>query len=112
MKLFPTKFIARHQAKLLFLVLWSHVTLLNLFYVTYSGPIFFWDKAIQPYTQIIHLMVALVAIGFYFVLRKLMQRFNVSKNAKPLRASVLASAYSPKNSSSQSCNSSLKRTEK
>ncbi|MBU2871225.1 hypothetical protein [Colwellia sp. E2M01] len=92
MKLFPTKFIIRHQEKLLFIVLLGHVTLLNLFYVTYNGPIFFWAESLQFYTQFIHLMVAAITMGFYFILLKLTKRFNLSKKTKPLRDSVKDSA--------------------
>lgn len=65
MKLFPTIFILRHQAKLLFAVIWLHVTILDLWYVTYSGPVFFWQESLQLKTIFIHLTIAVVTLGFY-----------------------------------------------
>jgi len=79
---FPLKFIARHQGKLLFVVVWLHVTILDLFYVTYSGPIFFWQESFQLYTLAIHLTVALLTLGLYFLLINLFQRFSNNASTK------------------------------
>jgi len=76
---FPSKFIARHQGKLLFVVVWLHVSILDLFYVTYSGPVFFWRESFQLPTLAIHLTVALLTVGIYFLLINLLQRFSKSK---------------------------------
>ena len=86
MKLFPTKFIIRHQAKLLFLVVWGHVTILDLCYVTYSGPIFFWQENLQPSTLFIHLTVASLTLAFYFLLMNVSARFRADKADKILNS--------------------------
>ncbi len=86
MNLFPKKFIIRHQAKLLFIVVWAHVTILDLCYVTYSGPIFFWQENLQPYTLFIHLTVATLTLAFYFLLMNLITRFRTNKTANSLNS--------------------------
>ncbi len=85
MNLFPRKFIARHQEKLLFAVVWLHVTMLNLFYVSYSGPIFFWSESVQLKTLAIHLSVALVTLGLYFTLIKLFPSASANNLLLPLK---------------------------
>ncbi len=47
------------------------VTMVNLFYVSFSGPIFFLSESVQLKTLAIHLSVALVTLGLYFTLIKL-----------------------------------------
>ena len=91
MNLLPTKFIARHQAKLLFIVVWAHVTILDLCYVTYSGPIFFWQDSLQLFTIITHLTVASLTLAFYFMLIHLITRFRASNTTKQAQASKRAS---------------------
>ncbi|WP_057830406.1 hypothetical protein [Colwellia sp. TT2012] len=86
MNLLPINFITRHQAKLLFLVFWGHVTILDLFYVSYAGPIFFWQENFQAFTILIHLTVASLTLVFYFMLIKLMTRFRASNSAKQMQS--------------------------
>ncbi len=86
MNLFPTKFIIRHQAKLLFIVVWAHVTILDLCYVTYSGPIFFWQENLQANTLFIHLTVASLTLAFYFLLMNVSARFRANKADKILNS--------------------------
>jgi low affinity Fe/Cu permease len=80
--LFPKNFIIRHQAKLFFIVVWGHVTILDLCYVTYSGPIFFWKENLQPYTLFIHLTVSFLTLTFYFLLMNILTRLRANKTAK------------------------------
>ena len=87
MNLFPKKFIIRHQAKLLFLVVWGHVTILDLCYVTYSGPIFFWQENLQPFTLFIHLTVASLTLAFYYLLINISTRFRKNKIEQSLNSS-------------------------
>lgn len=86
MNLFPKKFIIRHQAKLLFIAVWGHVTILDLCFVTYSGPMFFWQKSLQPYTLFIHLTVASLTLAFYFLLINVSARFRANKTTKILNS--------------------------
>ena len=92
MNLLPTKFISRHQAKLLFIVIWGHVTILDLFYVSYSGPIFFWQESLQPYTLFIHLTVASLTLASYFLLINISNHFRINKAEKSLD-SIKDSSY-------------------
>jgi hypothetical protein len=75
LNLLPLTFIKRHQAKLLFVVILSHVTILDLVYVAYNGPIFFWRQNLQWFTVFIHLVVASVSLIFYFMLIRLSTYF-------------------------------------
>jgi hypothetical protein len=71
LNLLPLNFIKRHQAKLLFVVVLAHVTILDLVYVTYDGPLFFWKQNFQWFTIFIHLTVTFLTLIFYFMLIKL-----------------------------------------
>jgi hypothetical protein len=71
LNLLPLNFIKRHQAKLLFVVVLAHVTILDLVYVTYKGPLFFWQQSFQWFTVFIHLTVAFLTLIFYFMLIRL-----------------------------------------
>ena len=75
MNLLPLTFIKRHQAKLLFVVILAHVTILDLVYVSYDGPIFFWRQNLQWFTAFIHLVVAFMSLIFYFMLIRLSTSF-------------------------------------
>ncbi|TWX66749.1 hypothetical protein ESZ36_14390 [Colwellia demingiae] len=86
MNLFPTKFIIRHQAKLFFIAVWGHVTILDLCYVTYSGPIFFWQENLQPFTLFIHLTVASLTLAFYLLVININARLRANKTAKILNS--------------------------
>ncbi len=77
LNLLPLNFIKRHQAKLLFLVVLGHVTILDLVYVTYEGPIFFWHQNLQWFTLCIHFIVASITLAFYFMLIKLSTHLRV-----------------------------------
>ena len=71
LNLLPLNLIKRHQAKLLFVVVLAHVTILDLVYVPYEGPLFFWQQNFQWFTVFIHLTVAFLTLIFYFMLIKL-----------------------------------------
>ncbi|HBY85832.1 MAG TPA: hypothetical protein DEO86_08160 [Colwellia sp.] len=86
MQLFPTKFIVRHQAKLVFITAWAHVTILDLCYVTYSGPVFLWQKSLQPFTLFIHLTIACLTLFFYFLLKNTCARLQKYKATKALNS--------------------------
>lgn len=88
MNLLPINFITRHQAKLLFVVVWAHVTILDLCYVTYSGPTFFWQESLQAYTLFIHLSVSFLTLIFYFMSIKIITRCRSSRT--PLKSNSTA----------------------
>jgi hypothetical protein len=45
---------------LLFFILWSHVSLLNLFYVGSKGAVFLWQENSEPKTLAVHFFIALI----------------------------------------------------
>jgi len=54
----------------LFLVLWLHISLLNLFFVNRNGFVFLWQESIEINTLFTHLFSALSATLFYFTISK------------------------------------------
>tara|TARA_R110000744_G_scaffold7953_11_gene27092 strand:- start:280 stop:621 length:342 start_codon:yes stop_codon:yes gene_type:complete len=61
----------QYKMTLLFLVLWAHVSLLNLFYVNYSGPVFLWQENSQLQTIQVHFLIALITTLFFLAVTKL-----------------------------------------
>jgi len=74
--LFSTTFLARHQFKLLFVVIWLHVSVLDLFYITYNGPVFLWQDNSQLLTLAVHFLIALATT----VLCKIIAKGRVNKS--------------------------------
>lgn len=71
MHLFSSTFLARHQFKLVFLIIWLHVSVLDLFFITYKGPVFLWHENSQLLTLMVHFLIALsTAILFKVVAKK------------------------------------------
>jgi len=54
----------------LFIVLLVHVSLLDLFFVTHSGPVFLLDKNSEFKTILTHLLTVAVSVFFYILLNK------------------------------------------
>ena len=75
------KAIYQYKITLLLLALWAHVSLLNLFYVSYAGPVFLWQENSQPLTLIVHLLIAVITTAFYLAVSKL-RKINKVKKAK------------------------------
>ena len=71
MHLFSTAFLAHHQDKLLFAIIWLHISVLDLFYVTYNGPVFLWQENTQLLTLAVHFFIALVTTGLYKAIAKI-----------------------------------------
>jgi len=53
---------------LLFLVLWLHISLLDLFFVRPSGPVFYWDENLRGETILVHISLALASVLFYLLI--------------------------------------------
>jgi len=83
LNLFSKAFLARHRLKLLFIIIWLHISALDLFYVTYRGPVFLWQENAQFLTLLVHFLIALVTVGLYWLISKrASSEFNnKSKNA-------------------------------
>lgn len=73
MKALNTKYI------FFFLIIWLHMTLLDLFFVTSSGPVFLFEENSQPLTLLVHFSVAIATfIGFWLAI-KVSQRYKEGK---------------------------------
>jgi len=68
--LFSATFLARHQVKLLLVVIWLHVSVLDLFYITYNGPVFLWQDNSQLLTLVVHFSIALATAGLFKMIAK------------------------------------------
>ncbi len=62
---------AKNKTVHLFLVLWGHISLLNLFFVNRNGAVFLWQENSELNTLITHLVIALSAVLFYMMVSKL-----------------------------------------
>ena len=71
MNLFSKHFIRRHQTKLLFFVIWLHVSILDFLYVSYKGPVYLFKESLQLNTILTHIVIALLTLGFYFIVTKI-----------------------------------------
>jgi len=69
--LLSTAFLVRHRCKLLFVIIWLHISVLDLFYVTYNGPVFLWQENTQLLTLAVHFLIALVTTGLYKTIAKI-----------------------------------------
>ena len=74
------KAIYQYKITLLFLALWAHVSLLNLIYVNYSGPVFLWEKNTELLTIFVHILIAGISTGFYIVVSKIRALIKINKN--------------------------------
>lgn len=70
MHLLSTVFLARHQCKLVFIIIWLHISVLDLFYITYRGPVFLWQENAQLLTLVVHFLIALTTTGLYKIISK------------------------------------------
>jgi len=59
------------------MIIWLHVSILDLFFITYKGPVFLWQESSQVMTLAVHFLIALMTTGLYKLLCKL--RVNQSK---------------------------------
>ncbi|ASP48105.1 hypothetical protein B5D82_10240 [Cognaticolwellia beringensis] len=75
------KTIYQYKMILLFFVLWAHVSLLNLFFVNYSGPVFLWEQNSQFLTIQTHFLIALITTFFFLAVTKL-RLMNRKKSVK------------------------------
>lgn len=65
------KVIYQYKMALLFIAFWAHVSILNLFYFNYSGPVFLFEENSEPLTIQVHCLIALVSTAIYFLVEKL-----------------------------------------
>jgi len=67
LNLFSKAFLIRHRLKLLFVLIWLHISALDLFFITYHGPVFMWQENTQLLTIAVHFFIALLTMGFYWL---------------------------------------------
>ncbi|MGL1958614.1 MAG: hypothetical protein OCD00_15005 [Colwellia sp.] len=79
MNLFSSQFIIRHQRKMFFVIIWLHISILDLFYVTYRGPVFLWQKNAELLTLVVHFGIALATLAFYLLLKKISGEYQLGK---------------------------------
>jgi hypothetical protein len=65
------KAIYQYKMTLLFFILWAHVSLLNLLYVNYRGPVFLWQENSELLTIQTHFLIALITTLFFLAVTKL-----------------------------------------
>ena len=71
-------FSAKHSSKkslILFLVIWLHVTLLDLSYVNHNGAVFLWEESARPITLLVHFLIAFSTLILYLLMIKLRENF-------------------------------------
>jgi len=77
LNLFSKTFLARNQLKLLFVVIWLHISLLDLVFFTYRGSVFLWQENIQLLTLFVHFSIALATTTVYWLINKFLTRQSV-----------------------------------
>lgn len=75
----------KNKTTQLFLVLWLHISLLNLFFVNHRGFVFLWQENGELNTLITHFSTALAATLFYLAVKKIRsglveKRLTISNN--------------------------------
>lgn len=59
----------------LFLIIWLHVSLLDLFFVNYSGPVFLWKENTELKTLAVHFSIALITTFSFMLAEKMHQLY-------------------------------------
>jgi len=80
LNLFSKAFLVRHRLKLLFIVIWLHISALDLFYITYRGPVFLWQENAELLTLAVHLLIAFATMGFYWLVSKIIDNNDYKNN--------------------------------
>ncbi len=81
---FPTKVTTHYQSStkktiLLFLIVFVHVSLLDLFFVTFNGPVFLWEENLRAETILVHLAIATITTLVYSIFTKFRQSYRDEK---------------------------------
>ena len=56
---------AKYSLVFLFLALFAHVSIMDLFFVSYSGPVFLWEENLAIRTVVVHIICALLSALSY-----------------------------------------------
>lgn len=87
----------KSKTLLLFVILFLHVSLLDLFYVTYSGLVFLWLENAQLDTVLVHFLTAILTTALYLLLikaKELTKANEIKVNEKFWLASSLVLVFS------------------
>jgi len=60
---------------ILFLIIWLHVSLLDLFFVNYSGPVFLWKENAELKTLAVHFAIAAITTLSFMLAEKMHQLY-------------------------------------
>jgi hypothetical protein len=80
LNLFSKAFLTRHRLKLLFVTIWLHISLLDLFFVTYNGPVFLWQENAKLLTLVVHFLIAFTTVGLYWLINKYFKKKSNKNN--------------------------------
>lgn len=64
---------------LLFLIIFIHITFLDLFFVTLNGPVFLFDENLRIETILVHLLIAVTSIIICIVVTKIRLSYKTGK---------------------------------
>ena len=64
-----------NKSIILLLIIWIHVSLLDLFYVSHSGPVFLWEKNSQTMVFIVHALIAFLTLFTYLIVSKMRMEY-------------------------------------
>ena len=62
--------LSKNKVVYLAIAIWLHITLLDLFYVSLSGPLFFWAESVELKTLATHLFITLITVMTYLLLHR------------------------------------------
>lgn len=74
--------LSKKKVTLVFMTLWLHISLLDLFLVTRKGPRFLWHESLQFDTLAVHLTMAALATLFFYYFSLLAQKITKSKRVQ------------------------------
>ena len=61
------------------LIILVHITLLDLFFVQYSGPVFLWEENLRWSTLLVHVLIAVLTWAFYLFITKLRREYQLGQ---------------------------------
>ena len=62
------------KAFLLMLVIWAHISILDLMYIGGKGLVVLWQENSRSQTLMTHLSIALLTMAFYLLIQKLQKQ--------------------------------------
>lgn len=64
---------------LIFIIILSHITLLDFFFITHNGPVFLIEESLQTDTIITHLLIAFSTTAIGFITHKITKNYQTKK---------------------------------